>query len=54
MSCQTFTHHVRGSIRVECVRHPEFVVDVEPVETGIVPNSRQIATAVQHEHEAAL
>jgi hypothetical protein len=51
-TCHTFTHHVAGCIRVECTIHPEWVVDVEPVEKGIEPNSRQTATALQAEHES--
>ncbi len=50
--CHTFTHHVGGGIRVECDRHPSFVVDVPKQDNGADKSTRQLATEVQREHEA--
>lgn len=52
VACQTFTHHVRDCIRVECAQHPKWLIDVEATKRGVTPNARQIATQAQRDHEA--
>lgn len=49
MMCRTFTHHVAGKIRVECVAHPRWHVDAE--KTG-EHSARAVAAAEQAAHEA--
>lgn len=50
-TCRTFTHHVGECIRVECTRHPAWIIDVEPQPRDAERTSRQIATAAQRTHE---
>lgn len=47
-TCHTWTHHVAGGIRVECVAHG--VVADCSAEKGQRPTAREQATEQQHQH----
>lgn len=49
-TCHTWTHHVAGAVRVECVAHG--VVADCTAEKGQRPTAREQATAAQREHQA--
>jgi hypothetical protein len=49
MMCRTFTHHVEGKIRVECVAHPRWHEDAEKIGEH---SARAVANAIAAEHEA--
>lgn len=50
MMCRTFTHHVEGAIRVECVACPRWYEDAR--KTG-EHSARAVANAIAAEHESA-